>query len=63
MYCPTCAMLEPWVAEVSAAFSGLQSGMVLADVAAEPTAALVEAVTLLSAEVDARGAARARDRR
>lgn len=62
LYCPTCAIHEPWVGAVLAAFNGVTAGLPLSEVAPEPTAALVDAVTLISSEVDARTAQRVEDR-
>lgn len=61
LYCPTCAIHEPWVGRVIEAYEGLQAGLQLSDVAPNATAALVSAVTLVALEIEVRNAQQRKD--
>lgn len=62
VYCPTCAVQDPFVIAARRAFAGLGAGLPLAEIAPEPTDALVDAVVLFHREVEAREAQRRKDR-
>lgn len=56
-HCPSCAVSAPWVGDVVTALRWTRAGRPLAEVIPSPSAAVVDAVLLVEAEVAALDAA------